>query len=177
MALALWQRTWDCALVKRLDLLTAIELPQVSFIARPDEPLIRIKRALDQSDLHDEAVLEALAVDMQGLISRFASITGSQKIDVRLEFATLSDDQCLHTDETKARLVTTYIGPRAIGVPTGHVWRQNKYQGPHCQFSRFAVGLLKPSHVRLRYRSQLQADDRRLFLCLNTAHTTNAPRC
>lgn len=173
---ALWERTWSQDLVAKLDTLSV--LPRARFAARPENAEIAVELALSQSGCCDDALSRALALDIEGLITRFANATKAGEIEVRLE--AICDDACrlFHVDRARARLVTTYLGPGTEWVPTHcaaeAIHNQETYGGPIHQMPRFAIGLfpgsLSPSGGLAHRSPPLKGTGRvRLFLCLTEA--------
>jgi hypothetical protein len=173
--IALWERQTP-SFAAGLDGLAFDKLPHARFVTRAQHAGSDIGSALTRTPLTDGALRDALAADIENLIVRFANITGARTISVRLE--AIANDACrlFHIDRTKARLVTTYIGPGTEWVTRQHgeeaIRLQDRYDGPIFRMPRFAVGLfpgsLSPSGG-LTHRSPRISRSRefRLLLCLN----------
>ena len=176
--LAVWYRTFDSEIVARLDKLAFKDLPKTRFVTSPQNAEVMIADALCLIPQHDDVLMGALALDIEGLIDRFARITKSRAVDVRLD--AINDDACglFHIDNTSVRLVTTYIGPGTKWVPNYSaaeaVRQQDLYAGPENEIPRFAVGIFagaKAGRQALVHRSpRLSGTGRhRLLLCLNSS--------
>ncbi|MDG6077709.1 DUF1826 domain-containing protein [Erythrobacter litoralis] len=133
----------------------------------------------------DEALAElrslppAIAQDIRSLASRFADLTGSASIRIRLEQIVTNSCRKVHVDYTDLRLITTYAGPGtqvAIGndpkaqslydIPTGHV---GLFKG-----RRYAEG-----HEPCYHRSPPVGDtgEKRLVLVIDTAVFATDEKC
>lgn len=174
--LALWRRSLAPQIVQELDR-TAFEVfPSMRVTATSDDVGRRLGSALIGSSLGDTELATALAHDMTHLVSLFVRATGSPDVDVRLE--TVCDDACrkFHTDVTLARLVTTYVGPGTVWVPSEHAAEalrlQEDYSGPLSEMPRFSVGMFGGAEAvggGLVHRSPRIAGTGgfRLFFCVN----------
>ena len=174
--LALWRRSLAPQIVHELDRTALEDLPSVRFTATADDVGRRLGSALMGSSLGQTEHATALAHDMTHLVSLFIRATGSQDVDVRLE--TVRDDACrkFHTDVTLARLVTTYVGPGTVWVPSEHAAEalrlQDDYAGPVNEMPRFSVGMFSGAEAGgggLVHRSPRVAGTGvfRLFFCVN----------
>jgi len=181
VALTLWERSWDAALTERLDALEFQDLPRVRFSAKSETAEVDVAAALAGSRCPDEAVVSALATDIESHICRFADATGASEVKVRLE--ALRDDACrlFHADRMRARLVTTYRGPGTEWVSpedAGNALRNPEgFSGTIHRMPRFAVGLFPGSlspHGPLVHRSpRISATGQlRLFLCISEPSRT-----
>lgn len=172
--LVLWQRVWDSQLVKQLDALPVSALPRFRVVTAPNGIRLSIRQLIPGVD--ESPVLFALVSDIEALTTHFANVTGVDEVAVRLDV--IDHDACslFHRDRAYARLLTTYLGPGTIWVPTAcHAQAlkdQQSYSGPTHEMSRFAVGMFHGSLSSPRglvHRSpKLSGSGRsRLLLCLN----------
>ncbi|MBI1383499.1 MAG: DUF1826 domain-containing protein [Rhizobiales bacterium] len=176
VAMALWRRSLPSDVASRLDRLTPHELPAFRVAGNPAHITAQFDEAIRGSRLLDDTLARALEVDMAGLVLLFAVATGAEHMEVRCE--AVLDDACrrFHVDVTRARLVTTYLGPGTQWVGSAEapeaLWRQERYRGPICEMPRFAVGLFSGSQLReeaLVHRSPpiRGTGQFRLFFCIS----------
>jgi len=108
----------------------------------------------------------------------FATSTGTNLIEARLDI--IRDDACrrFHVDTYPARLAVTYVGPGTVWVPRCHgeqaLAGQEGYSGPALEIPTFYVGLFAgdhAGHIGLVHRSpRIVGTGRvRLFFCVNAA--------
>jgi hypothetical protein len=177
VALAIWKRHVVSEVAAWIDAVPAERLPDGQFVATPPEVPGCLAALCDLVGLDDGPERAFLIEDISALAARFARLSGSLRVDVRLE--AVDHDSCwrFHRDHVGLRLNATYRGPGTQWPPPDQAARaaraQRRYRGPLNELPRFAVGLFKGvRHVGQRsvlHRSPPVAGSgvTRLFLCLN----------
>lgn len=177
VTLAVWERPAPTGLARWLDALPPERLPDGRFVATPAEVPAQLAMLCDLADLDDCPARSCLIGDVADLATRFARISGSRRVDLRLE--ALDHDGCwrFHRDYVGLRLNATYRGPGTQWPPLDQAARalraQRRYRGALNEMPRFAVGLFKGVQqartAAVVHRSPPLADSgvTRLFLCIN----------
>jgi hypothetical protein len=177
VALAIWTRQVAGEVADWLDALPSERLPDGRFVATPAEVPQRLAVLCDLVGLADSPGRAFLIDDVAALATRFARLSGSLRVDVRLE--AIDHDSCwrFHRDHVGLRLNATYRGPGTQWPPLSQAARaaraQRRYRGPLNELPRFAVGLFKGAlHAggdAVLHRSPPVAGSgvTRLFLCMN----------
>ena len=177
VALAVWTRPAPRGLAAWLDALPPERLPDGRFIAAPTEVPARLAMLCDLVELGDSPARSRLIRDIANLAANFARISGSLRVDLRLE--ALNHDGCwrFHRDHVGLRLNATYRGPATQWPPLDQAARalraQRRYRGVLNELPRFAAGLFKgvrragPAAILHRSPPIAGSGVTRLFLCLN----------
>jgi len=177
VTLAVWTRPGPEGLAEWLDALPPERLPDGRFIAAPDEVAARLALLCDSVELGDNPARSRLIDDIADLAARFARISGSLRVDLRLE--ALDHDGCwrFHRDHVGLRLNATYRGPGTQWPPFDQTARalraQRRYRGALNELPRFSAGLFKgvrragPAAILHRSPPVVGSGVTRLFLCLN----------
>ena len=152
-------------------------LPDGRFVAEPGEIPERLAILCDLVGLDDSSLRKRLIDDIAGLANVFARLSGTARVDLRLE--AIDHDGCwrFHRDYVGLRLNATYRGPATQWPPLDQTARalraQRRYRGPLNELPRFAAALFKgvkragPSAVVHRSPPVASGGKTRLFLCLN----------
>ncbi len=122
------------------------------------------------------AALRFLRDDVAMLVARFAALSGSSEVEMRVE--TIAHDACrkFHYDQVPFRLIVTYAGEATQWVPAEEAEKalaaQQDYDGEVLAFPRTAVCLFKgagsaENPVLHRSPPIAHLGTRRLVLCLN----------
>ncbi len=175
--LVIWQRSLPSCFRDWIDRIDAVTLPQIRILVRPGDLLCALVPLLDDCGLVQSDMRDLLVEDIGNLVSAFADITGSDRVDVRLE--RVDHDACwkFHRDTVEARLVTTYRGPTTEWVQMVHaesaIAEQRGFDGPLERLGDHDVALFKGNRAGpnsgIVHRSPPVAGTglTRLFLCLN----------
>jgi hypothetical protein len=177
VALAIWTRRMADDIAAWLDSLPSEQLPDGRFVATPAEVPERLDLLCDLVGLADSPQRAVLTADIAALAARFARLSGSLRVDVRLE--AVDHDSCwrFHRDHVGLRLNATYRGPGTQWPPldqaTSAARAQQRYRGRLNELPRFAVGLFKgvlyAGERAVLHRSPPVSGSgvTRLFLCIN----------
>ncbi len=175
--LVIWQRSLLPSLGNWLDRLDVATLPHLRVLVQPGDLRPALEPLLDTCGMTAGDMRDLLVDDIGWLVSAFAIITGSERVDVRLE--RVDHDACwkFHRDTVEARLVTTYRGPTTEWVQMAQagqaIAEQKAYQGPLERLGVHDVALFKGNcagpNSGIVHRSPPIAGTglSRLFLCLN----------
>jgi hypothetical protein len=177
VALAVWTRQVPTGLAAWLDALPAERLPDGRFVAKPRDVPARLAVLCDLVGIEDGPKRSFLIDDVAGLAEKFAQLSGSMRVDLRLE--AVDHDSCwrFHRDHVGLRLNATYRGPGTQWPPLELADRalraQRRYRGALNDLPRFAAGLFKgerragPTAILHRSPPIAGSGITRLFLCLN----------
>jgi Protein of unknown function (DUF1826) len=177
VALAIWTRQLAGSIAAWLDALPSERLPDGQFVATPAEVPNRLAILCELVGLADSPERAFLIADIAALAARFARLSGSLRVDVRLE--AVDHDSCwrFHRDHVGLRLNATYRGPGTQWPPLDQASRaaraQRRYRGALNELPRFSVGLFKGVHragqLAVLHRSPPVEGSgvARLFLCIN----------
>jgi len=177
MELVIWQRSLPSCLRAWIDRTKVSNLPEIRILVKPDDLRPALEPLLDGCGLPAGDMRHLLVEDVGNLVRTFAGITGSDRVDVRLE--RISHDACwkFHRDTVEARLVTTYRGPTTEWVQMAHAERalhdQTEFTGPLERLGDHDVAMFKgnragPSSGIVHRSPPVAGTGRtRLFLCLN----------
>ena len=175
--LVVWHRTLPSCFQIWLDGVDPSNLPEARFLVRPGELPSAAETILDECGTPAGEMRELLIDDIHELVSRFADITRTDFVDVRLE--RISHDSCwkFHRDNVEARLLTTYRGPATEWIQPPHAEQalreQKDYAGPIEALQGNDVAIFKgraaASGSGIVHRSPPIAGfgRTRLLLCLN----------
>ena len=175
--LVIWQRSLPSCFSDWIDRIDAVTLPQIRILVQPGDLRCALVPLLDDCGLVQSDMRDLLVEDIGNLVSAFADITGSDRVDVRLE--RVDHDACwkFHRDTVEARLVTTYRGPTTEWVQMAHaesaIVEQRGFGGPLERLGDHDVALFKGNRAGpnsgIVHRSPPVAGTglTRLFLCLN----------
>ncbi len=175
--LVIWRRDLPVGLQEWLDRMEASQLPSLRILVKPAELRTALEPMLDDSGMGAGAMRGLLVQDIEDLVSSFAGIIGSDRVDVRLE--SVSHDACwrFHRDAVEARLITTYRGPSTEWVQAPFAERalqeQRRFDGPLERFAPHDVAIFKGGNAAsgngVVHRSPPIAGTgcTRLLLCLN----------
>ncbi len=183
VSLAVWDRTAPRALLDGMAGLCPAHLPQGRVLAwLPDAPAA-LASILAETPVAATLLGRALLDDMLMLVQRFASVAGTDVVDIRLD--RLRHDACwkFHRDQVRLRLLTTYRGPATQIVPQRHADEalrdQRAYHGPIEALPDGAVALFKGTQAGMDggvvHRSPPIAGTGavRSLLCLNLPSDTS----
>lgn len=182
--LVIWQRSLLPSLGNWLDRLDVANLPHLRVLVQPGDLRAAVEPLMDKHGMTASNMRDLLVDDIGWLVRAFAIITGSERVDVRLE--RVDHDACwkFHRDTVEARLVTTYRGPTTQWVQMAQaeqaIAEQKDYQGPLERLGDHDVALFKGNcagpNSGIVHRSPPIAGTglSRLFLCLNK-HTKVSP--
>lgn len=108
---ALWHRQLPVGLSQWLDALPAHVLPTARLDLDAGNAAYRLHLECENAGMRRGEWRDALVADMVDLMGRFARVTGSSRVRLRLE--AVADNACrrFHRDCVPLRLVTTYRGP------------------------------------------------------------------
>jgi hypothetical protein len=177
VALAVWTRPPPAGIAEWLDALAAERLPDGRFVAEPRDVPARLAVLCDLVAIENGPERAFLIDDIAGLAEKFAQLSGSMRVDLRLE--AVDHDSCwrFHRDHVGLRLNATYRGPGTQWPPLDQAGRaaraQRRYRGEINELPRFAAGLFKgvrrAGAAAVLHRSPPIAGSglTRLFLCLN----------
>lgn len=175
--LVIWQRSLLPSLGNWLDRLDVATLPHLRVLVQPGDLRPALEPLLDTCGMTAGDMRDLLVDDIGWLVSAFAIITGSERVDVRLE--RVDHDACwkFHRDTVEARLVTTYRGPTTEWVQMAHaesaIVEQRGFDGPLERLGDHDVALFKgnragPNSGIVHRSPPIAGTGRtRLFLCLN----------
>ena len=173
--LVIWQRRLLPGLGHWLDLLPIEELPDARVLVRQSSAVQAVTEMLDLARTPDGDARSTLRDDIVLLTRIFATLTGTDLIDIQLE--RIDDDACwkFHRDRVPARLLTTYRGPATEWVwpeeSAAALAHQKTFAGSVQRLSGFAVGMFKGSCAEpasgIVHRSPPVDGATRLLLCLN----------
>ena len=109
--LAVWRRAVAGSFADGLDRLPSSDLPTFEAVGRASEIRPQAHAAINRSCLAGTALGRWLESDIAGLCCRYAAITGTRRMHLRL--AALEGDACryFHVDRLSFRLLCTYRGP------------------------------------------------------------------
>ncbi len=175
--LVIWQRSLPLCFRDWIDRLDAVTLPHIRILVEPGDLRCALVPLLDACGLVQSDMRDLLVEDIDDLVSAFADITRSDRVDVRLE--RVDHDACwkFHRDTVEARLVATYRGPTTEWVHMAHAEKamaeQRDFDGPLERLGDHDVALFKGNRAGpnrgIVHRSPPIAGTglTRLFLCLN----------
>lgn len=146
-SLAVWDRAPPRTLMEGMAGLCPAHLPQERVLVwLPDAPAA-LSGILAETPIGATMLGRSLVDDMLMLVKRFATIAGTDIVDIRLD--RLRHDACwkFHRDQVRLRLLTTYRGPATQIVPQTHAEQalrdQRAYRGPLEDLPEGAVALFK----------------------------------
>jgi len=145
--LTLWQRALPHDLTQWLDELPTSALPATRLELRVVEVVLALHAACDARGTPRGPMRDALVADIAELATRFAHITGTDRIRLRLE--AVADDACsrFHRDCVPLRLLTTYRGLGTDWVKPEFsdqaLARPDDYPGPLKHLAPHDVALFK----------------------------------
>lgn len=175
--LVILQRRFPVQFMAWLEQLDPSVLPKDRLLVRPEEVRVALACVMDACGMPSGEMRKTLVEDVHGLVSAFAHITRTERVDVRLERVT--GDACwrFHRDCVEARLLTTYLGPTTEWVQQDFadqaLREQKAYNGPLERLQPNDVALFKGSCAGpasgIVHRSPPIAGTgkTRLLLCLN----------
>ena len=109
-------------------------LPEQRVLIRPRDVPSAVKGIFNECAMPVGDMRNLLAGDIHDLVSRFANITQSEFVDVRLERINHNSCWKFHRDNVEARLLTTYCGPATEWVPPldaeNALLQQKDFTGP-----------------------------------------------
>ena len=176
--LVIWQRALPLEFHDWIERTDATNLPELRLLVEPGELRPAIEPLLDEVGLAANDMRDLLVGDIGGLVSIFADITSSDRVDVRLE--RIDHDACwrFHRDTVETRLVTTYRGPTTEWVQPANAERaieaQIGYNGPLERLVDHDVAIFKgkqagPGSGIVHRSPPIEGTGcSRLLLCLNT---------
>ena len=181
-SLIIWERNLDQSLINWLSKMSADQLPSGRVLTDRQNIRDAIKTFFSNSKNDDKIKETLLANDIALLAEKYAEITNSNKIDIRLDV--IQNDACwkFHLDRVNYRLVTTYIGEGTQYVSPKNaddaLEKQTDYNGPIEKISEQDVAIFKGSinetgkdeaHKGIVHRSPpiKEKEGTRLLLCIN----------
>ncbi len=181
--LVVWRRSLPRCFQDWLAQLEDSLLPHIRVLVRPEDTIKALESLLNDSGMPEDALRSLLLCDVRRLVTAFARITGTDRVDVRLE--RVNDDACwkFHRDCVEARLLATYRGPTTEWVlpeqAEAALRAQTDYKGPIEQLGDNDVAIFKGSCAEpgngIVHRSPPIAGtgQTRLLLCLNKRSTVS----
>ncbi len=183
--LAIWERTLPICLTNWLGQLKPDQLPNFRILARSSKLNKILKALLESCGTPDNDMRRILVEDIEYLVSRFATITRSDCVDIRLE--TITHDACwkFHQDLVDVRLLSTYLGPATQWVKPDNskyaLRDQNQFAGQIENMGTSDVSIFKGNCEEncdgIVHRSPPinSSGQTRLLLCLNKQTATSPP--
>lgn len=174
--LVLWPRDLQADVGAWLDQLPADRLPQGRVLVAPGETSEALRRFRDTAGTPEGPECNWLMRDIVDLVAEFSRVSGSGRVDLRLEV--IHHDACwrFHYDMVPFRLVTTYRGPGTQWVRPDEAEAalrdQRAYTGPLQALSPGHVACFKGARspdggIVHRSPPMGEGGGARLFLCLN----------
>jgi hypothetical protein len=183
--LAIWSRALPLCLLSWLEQLPAAHLPDFRLLVSPVHFPVASKSLLGGLDRADRKMAEILAGDMALLVDRFAELSATDLVDVRVERITTDACWRFHRDCVDLRLLVTYRGPATQWVDPSHAEEalalQERYDGPLGQAALGSVSLFKGCYgsdgegVVHRSPPIHGTGKVRLLMCLNTPSRVSPP--
>ena len=176
-SLIIWERNLDQSLINWLSKMSADQLPSGRVLTDRQNIRDAIKTFFSNFKNDDQIEETLLANDIALLAEKYADITNSNKIDIRLDV--IQTDACwkFHLDRVNYRLVTTYIGEGTQYVSPKNaddaLEKQTDYNGPIEEISEQDVAIFKGSCSKkgagIAHRSPpiKEKEGTRLLLCIN----------
>lgn len=168
-----------------LNQLAPSQLPNGRLLIRAENARAGVVAMVDASAMPSGPMRDALVDDIEALVTGFAGLTKSERVDIRLD--AISTDGCwrFHRDHVEARLLTTYRGRGTEWVPIAcsdqAIDDQKDYRGPLNQMQPFDIALFRGSANRpgqgVVHRSPpiVGTGETRLLLCLNQPSLSSPP--
>ena len=132
--LVIWRRTLPARFQTWLEGVEPSNLPEQRVLIRPRDVPSALKGIFNECSTPVGDMRNLLAGDIHGLVSRFANITQSEFVDVRLERINHNSCWKFHRDNVEARLLTTYCGPATEWVhpldAENALLQQKNFNGP-----------------------------------------------
>lgn len=181
--LVIWRRSFSSGFKDWINNANANNLPDFRILINPSDLRRAIEPLLDLCDLKANKMRGQLIEDINGLVIKFAEITQSNAVDVRLQG--INNDSCwkFHRDVVQTRLLTTYRGPATEWVQKEHaeqaILDQLNFKGPIEKLGEGDVAIFKGSFTTpdqgIVHRSPSIAGKgiTRLLLCLNERTDTS----
>lgn len=175
--LVIWRRTLPDAFSAWIEKVPFSRLPSFRILVRLSELSGAVSALMDESGLPKGEMRDCLIDDLHSLAARFCSITGEDRIDLRLE--RIRHDACwkFHRDCVPVRLLTTYRGPATEWVMPGFadtaIRDQLDYSGPVETLAPQDVAIFKGvasdkgRGIVHRSPAVSGSGETRLLLCLN----------
>lgn len=175
--LVIWQRTLPTEFRQWIRQVAPICLPHLQILVAPGDLRSALEPMLDECGLPAGSMRELMVCDITDLVNAFALITGSERVDLRLEH--IDHDACwrFHIDIVETRLLTTYLGPATEWVQPVYaeqaINEQKNFSGPIERLCRDDVAIFKGGNAArgsgIVHRSpRLKGTgNKRLLLCLN----------
>ena len=144
-SLIIWQRRLDQSLINWISSLTPDQLPSGRVLANRENIQDAIEVFFSNISNKDQNKKTLLANDITQLAEKYADITKTNKIDIRLDV--IQNDACwkFHLDRVNYRLVTTYFGEGTQYVSPEHaneaLEKQTDYNGP--------IKIIREQHVAI----------------------------
>ena len=182
-SLILWQREIPNEVQSWLGKLTKVPADDIRFTVEPEAFEEIFNPMLANLPLPKGRGALWLIEDMGALVRAFADVTGTARVEVRLEW--IDGDGCwkFHKDYVSYRLVATYDGAGTEWVPPAYAAQalahQRTYSGPLEKLFAGDVAIFKGCRndpeggIVHRSPALSTRGGKRLFLCLNIARDPN----
>ena len=175
--LVIWRRALPVRFQAWIEEVDPSNLPELRVLVRPDDVGGAMETLLNECGMPTGNMRELLIGDIHDLVSRFAAITSSNFVDMRLERINHNSCWKFHRDNVEARLLTTYRGHATEWIQPPHaehaISQQKEYGGPIEALQLNDVAIFKGSAAGsgrgIVHRSPPIAGTgcSRLLLCLN----------
>jgi hypothetical protein len=145
--LVIWERRLPLCFHRALDALPITAFPNERALLPVPASRDEIRGLFTKQDAWEHTVLDLMVRDIGSLLAIYASATGENTVDLRLEI--VEDDACwkFHRDCMPSRLLTTYRGATTQFVPaamaTEALREQRSYSGPLHHLPQHAVALFR----------------------------------
>lgn len=181
--LVIWERSLTPNFNSWLEQLDPSQLPNLRVLIEPADLRIMMELELDARGIAGKEMSDLLISDIERLVLKYASITKSHLVDVRLE--RVNHDACwrFHRDSVDKRLLTTYRGLTTEWVLPKHseqaISQQKCFKGPIEKLGLFDVAIFKGNSAESGRGTVHRSPPiegtgcTRLLLCLNVRTDTS----
>lgn len=175
--LLIWQRSIPLNLHAWMEKLNPAQLPNLRVLIEPASLRHALEEHFDECGMAAGDMRNLLITDIEELVVIYASITESDRVDVRLERVNHNACWKFHRDFVDKRLITTYRGLTTEWVQPQHssqaMRQQKSFEGPIESLGLYDVAIFKGRNDRsgsgIVHRSPpIEGTGcTRLLLCLN----------
>ena len=175
--LVIWHRDLPPGFNEWITELSPSCLPHLRIFVAPKDVRLALEPLFDECGLPKVGMRELLIEDIAKLVHAFSEVTGSERVDLRLEH--INHDACwrFHIDNVEARLLTTYLGATTEWVHPAYAQQaineQKFFSGPLERLAIDDVAIFKGKSAAscdgIVHRSPpiKGTGKSRLLLCLN----------